>query len=184
MFAAGAVPSYAILESRALAHYTWGPLLSEKSIQTFVDNGYLKRAATLRELAQQCGIDPAGLEAEVAKFNRFADAGVDEDFGRGASAYNRLMGDPTVKPNPSLGRIEKAPFYAVTVWPMDVGTSGGLVTDENARVLRVDGSVIEGLYATGNATAPVVGACYPGAGASIGASIAFGYVAARHALGA
>jgi 3-oxosteroid 1-dehydrogenase len=94
------------------------------------------------------------------------------------------MGDPTVKPNPSLGRIEKAPFYAVTIWPMDVGTSGGLVTDEYARVLRVDGSVIEGLYATGNATAPVVGACYPGAGASIGASIAFGYVGARHALGA
>ena len=183
MFAAGAVPSYAILESRALAHYTWGPLLSAKSIQPFIENGYLKRADTLRELAQQCGIDPTGLEAEVAKFNRFADAGVDEDFGRGASVHNRLMGDPTVKPNASLGRIEKAPFYAVTIWPMDVGTSGGLVTDEYARVLRVDGSVIAGLYATGNATAPVVGASYPGAGASIGAAIAFGYVAARHALG-
>src|SRR5579859_6813316 len=184
MFAAGAVPSYAILESRVLEFYTWGPLLPGKSIQPFIDNGYLKRADTLRALAQLCGIDPAGLEAEVARFNRFAETGVDEDFGRGASAYSRLMGDPTVKPNPSLGKIEKGPFYAVTIWPMDVGTSGGLVTDENARVLRTDGSVIPGLYATGNATAPVVGACYPGAGASIGASITFGYVAARHALGA
>jgi 3-oxosteroid 1-dehydrogenase len=93
------------------------------------------------------------------------------------------MGDPTVKPNPSLGKIEKAPFYAVTIWPMDVGTSGGLVTDEYARVLRTDGSAIRGLYAAGNATAPVVGASYPGAGASIGGSLTFGYVAARHALG-
>jgi 3-oxosteroid 1-dehydrogenase len=184
MFAAGAVPAFAILESRALERYTWGPLRSVSSQQAFIDSGYLKRANTLRDLAQQCGIDPAGLEAEIAKFNRFAETGIDTDYGRGGSAHNRLMGDPRVKPNPSLGKIEKAPFYAVTIWPMDVGTSGGLVTDEYARVLRVDGSVIPGLYAAGNATAPVVGPCYPGAGASIGAAITFGYVAARHALGA
>ena len=184
MFAAGAVPSFAILESRALEYYTWGPVRAASTIQTFIDNGYLKRADTLRALAQQCGIDPAGLEAEVAKFNGFAHLGIDSDFSRGSSAHNRLMGDPRVKPNPSLGKIEQAPFYAVTIWPMDVGTSGGLVTDEFARVLRADGSVIAGLYAAGNATAPVVGPCYPGAGASIGGAIAFGYVAARHALGA
>lgn len=184
MFAAGAVPAFAILESRALAHYTWGPLLKGAQIQPFIDNGYLKTGATVRELAERCGIDPDGLEAEIAKFNGFAETGIDADFGRGSSVYNRVMGDPTNRPNPSLGKIEKGPFYAVTIWPMDVGTSGGLVTDEYARVLRADGTVIRGLYAAGNATAPVVGACYPGAGASIGGSLAFGYVAAHHALGA
>jgi 3-oxosteroid 1-dehydrogenase len=94
------------------------------------------------------------------------------------------MGDPNVGPNPSLGAIARPPFYAVKMWPLDVGTSGGLVTDEFARVLREDGSVIAGLYAAGNITAPVVGHSYPGAGASIGGGIAFGYVAARHAMGA
>lgn len=184
MYARGAVPAFAILESRALKHYNWGPIMGRKSIEPFVGSGYLKRADTLEALAGLCGIDPGGLVAEIARFNRFAESGVDEDFQRGASAFGRHMGDPTNKPNPSLGKIEEGPFYAVTIWPMDVGTSGGLVTDEHARVLRPDGSAIRGLYATGNATAPVVGACYPGAGASIGAGIAFGYVAARHALGA
>jgi len=147
-------------------------------------NGYLTKAETLRELAEKMGIDPAGLEDEVAKFNRFADKGVDEDFGRGGSAFSRAFGDPTNKPNPSLGKFGKGPFYSVKIWPLDVGTSGGLVTDEYARVLKQDGSVIEGLYATGNATAPVVARAYPGAGASIGGSVTFGYVAAKHALGA
>jgi 3-oxosteroid 1-dehydrogenase len=117
-------------------------------------------------------------------FNGFARSGVDLDFRRGNSAYNRFLGDPTVRPNPNLGAIERPPFYAVKIYPADVGTSGGLVTDEFARVLRKDGSVIEGLYATGNITAPVVGRSYPGAGASIASSAAFGYVAAKHAVGA
>jgi 3-oxosteroid 1-dehydrogenase len=184
MYAKGAVPSWAILESRALSKYTWGPIRPGTTIQSMVDIGYLKRANTLRELAQQCGIDPAGLEAEVTRFNGFADKGVDEDFKRGESAHNKAFGDPTNHPNPSLARIEKGPFYAVQIWPLDVGTSGGLVTDEYARVLKEDGSVIPGLYASGNATAPVVGRSYPGAGASIGGGIAFGYVAAKHAAGA
>jgi 3-oxosteroid 1-dehydrogenase len=93
------------------------------------------------------------------------------------------MGDPTHKPNRNLGTLEKAPFYAVAVYPGDVGTAGGLVTDEFARVLRADGTVIDGLYAAGNSTASLVGRSYPGAGASIGAAMVFGYVAARHALG-
>ena len=105
------------------------------------------------------------------------------DFGRGSRAFDRCHGDPTVKPNPNLGPIEKAPFYAVRMYPGDVGTAGGVVTDEHARVLREDGSVIEGLYATGNCTASVLGRCYPGAGASIGASFTFGYIAAQHAAG-
>ena len=182
MYAAGAVPSFAIIESRALKNYSWGPLLPGASVKPFVENGYLIAADTIAELAEKCGIDRAGLASEIARFNGFADLGVDEDFGRGESSHNRTMGDPTTGPNPSLGRIEQGPFYAVRIWPLDVGTSGGLVTDENARVLREDGSVIDGLYAAGNITAPVVGGTYPGAGASIGGGVVFGYVAARHAL--
>ena len=182
MYAKGAVPSWAILESRALRHYSWGPVMVGKSPQPFVDNGYLVKADTLEELATKCGIDVAGFVAEMARFNGFAARGVDEDFGRGASEHNKVMGDPTHGPNPSLGAIEQGPFYATRIWPLDVGTSGGLVTDEYARVLRTDGSVIAGLYAAGNITAPVVGHSYPGAGASIGGGIAFGYVAANHAM--
>ncbi len=184
MYAAGAVPSWAINESRMLKDYSWGPLLPGKPKKPWIDNGYLIKADTIAELAQKCGIDAAGLEAEIARFNLFAEKGVDEDFGRGTSHHNRAMGDPGHKPNPSLGKIERAPFYAVKIWPLDVGTSGGIVTDEHARVLKADGTPIPGLYAAGNITAPVVGHTYPGAGASIGGGIVFGYVAARHALGA
>jgi 3-oxosteroid 1-dehydrogenase len=184
MYAAGAVPCWAILESRALKKYTWGPIRPGTTIESCVESGYLKRANTITDLAQLCGINAEGLVQEVAKFNRFADAGVDADFQRGASRHNRAYGDPRNKPNESLGRIDKPPFYATQIWPLDVGTSGGLVTDEYARVLREDDSPIVGLYAAGNVTAPVVGRGYPGAGASISGAIAFGYVTAKHAIGA
>lgn len=182
MYAKGAVPSWAILESRALKHYSWGPVMVGKSPQPFVESGYLVKAASLEELARKCAIDVDGFVAEMKRFNGFAAKGVDEDFGRGASEHNKAMGDPTNRPNPSLGAIEQGPFYATRIWPLDVGTSGGLVTDEFARVLKADGEPIPGLYAAGNITAPVVGGRYPGAGASIGGGIAFGYVAARHAM--
>jgi 3-oxosteroid 1-dehydrogenase len=83
-----------------------------------------------------------------------------------------------------LGKIERPPFYAVAIQPADVGTAGGLLTDEHARVLRGDGSIIRGLYAAGNCTASVMGRVYPGAGASIANAFVFGYVAARHACAA
>jgi 3-oxosteroid 1-dehydrogenase len=146
-------------------------------------SGFMKKAATIEELAAQCGIDPAGLKAEIERFNGFARTGKDLDFRRGDRGYDRWFGDPRVKPNPNLGAIEKPPFYAFEMVPGDVGTSGGIVTDEYARVLRADGSVIPGLYATGNSTASVMGRCYPGAGASIGASFVFAWIAAHHAVG-
>ena len=144
----------------------------------------MKKADTLEALARQCGIDWNGLRAEVEKFNGYCRSGVDPEFNRGGRAFDRAHGDPTVTPNPNLGPIEQGPFYAVAMYPGDVGTAGGILTDEHARVLRQDGSVIEGLYATGNSTASVVGRCYPGAGASIGASFVFGYRAAQHAASA
>ena len=90
------------------------------------------------------------MAATVERFNGFARSGTDEDFHRGESAYDQYYCDPTVKPNPNLGEIDQGPFYAVKMVPGDLGTKGGLVTDEHARVLRADGSVIEGLYAAGN----------------------------------
>jgi len=119
------------------------------------------------------------LEATVERFNGFAASGVDEDFHRGESAYNRYYADPRVRPNPSLHRIDQAPFYAVKIVPGDLGTKGGLLTDERARVLRPDGSVIEGLYAAGNVSAAVMGHTYAGPGATIGPAMTFGYLAAE-----
>ena len=175
------IPAWVILDSRHRDNYPWGTAQPGKTPQSWLDSGYMKKADTLEELARLCGIDAAGLAAEVAKFNDYCRTGVDPEFNRGGRAFDRAHGDPTVKPNPNLGTIEQGPFYAVAMYPGDVGTAGGIVTDEHARVLREDGSVIEGLYATGNSTASVVGRCYPGAGASIGASFVFGYRAAQHA---
>lgn len=183
MYACGAVPAWAILDRRNRERYTWGMYGPGKVPDEWIRSGYMKTSDSLEDLARQCGIDPAGLRDTVARFNGFCATGVDEDWMRGESAYNKYYGDPTHTPNASLGVIEKAPFYAVAIYPSDVGTSGGIMTDEYARVLRTDGSVIEGLYATGNCTASVMGRSYVGAGASIGASYTFGYVAARHACG-
>jgi len=143
----------------------------------------MKKANSLDELAELCEIDAAGLVDEAARFSRFAESGHDEDFNRGGRAYDNRGGDPTNRPNPNLGAISQGPFYAVAMYPGDVGTCGGVVTDEVGRVRRNDGSVIDGLYATGNSTASVFGRAYPGAGASICASFTFGYLAAIHALG-
>jgi 3-oxosteroid 1-dehydrogenase len=179
-----ALPSWAILESRHRARYRWGTQAPGKPPQAWLDSGYMKRADTIEDLAHQCAMNPDVLKASIDRFNDFCRRGVDADFGRGNSAYHRYWGDPTVKPNPNLGEVSEAPFYAVQIYAGDVGTCGGLVTDEWARVLRADGAPIQGLYATGNSTASVVGRSYPGAGASIAASLVFGYIGAQHAMAA
>jgi 3-oxosteroid 1-dehydrogenase len=176
-----AVPGWWVVDSDFMHSYTWSSRPPGDPPKEWIDSGYMKRGNTVEELAKACGIDPAGFAATVERFNGFAAKGVDDDYHRGRGAYDRYQGDPTVKPNCNLGAIAKAPFYAVQLWPGDVGTCGGLMTDEFARVLRKDRSVIEGLYATGNSTASVVGRSYPGAGASIGASATFAFIAARHA---
>ena len=176
-----AVPSWLIMDRRQREFYPWGVAGPGKIPQAWLDSGYLKRADTIATLADLCKIDKEGLANTVARFNEFCRTGVDSDFGRGGRAFDRAHGDPTVRPNPNLGPIEQGPFYAVAMYPSDVGTAGGLVTDEHGRVCRQDGSVIEGLYATGNSTASVFGRCYPGAGASIAASFIFAYLAAKHA---
>jgi len=140
--------------------------------------GVAHRAPTLAALASSIGVDPTGLAATVTRFNEFAHSGSDEDYHRGESAYDRYYGDPRQRPNPCLGPLLKAPFYAFKIVPGDLGTKGGLRTDERGRVLRDDGEAIPGLYAAGNTSAAVMGRSYAGAGATIGPAMTFGYLAA------
>jgi 3-oxosteroid 1-dehydrogenase len=184
IYANHAVPCWAIMDSRHRSKYIWAMTPPRYTPSEWISSGYMKKAATLEELAQQCGIDPAGLKATAQRFNGFARSGVDADFHKGERAYDRYWGDPRHGPNPCLGEVSQPPFYAVELYPGDVGTYGGLVTDENGRVMTQEGAIIDGLYATGNVTASVTGGVYPGAGASIGASFIFGYRAANHAAGA
>jgi len=177
-----AVPSWAVLDSQYMRYYMLaGTMAGSNKPQRWYDEGYLKKADTIEELARKLNIDPATLKGTVDRFNKFVANNQDEDFQRGARAYDRWLGDPFNKPSETLGSIAEAPFYAVPVLPGDVGTYGGVVTDDHARVLRKDGSVIPGLYATGVSTASVMGRAYPGAGSSVGPSFVWGYVAAKHA---
>lgn len=179
-----AVPSWAIFDSQYIANYMLaGTMPGRKKPDAWIEKGYLRRADSVEALAIQIGVAPAALAATIRRFNGFVDQGRDEDFHRGERAYDDWLGDPFHKPSKSLGRIDVAPFYAVPVVPGDVGTYGGVVTDSNARVLRPDGTIIPGLYATGVSTASVMGRAYPGAGSSIGPSFTWGYVAALHATG-
>ena len=175
-----AVPSWWIGDQKGRNNYHGGNPPAE-----WLDSGFMKRDSTIEGLAGQIGVDPAVLRATIDRFNDSARKGVDEEFGRGNRAYDNWLGDFYRKDGShTLGTIEQGPFYAAPVVPGDVGTYGGVVTDVNARVLREDGSVIEGLYATGISTASVMGRIYPGAGSSVGPSFVFGYVAAKHAANA
>jgi 3-oxosteroid 1-dehydrogenase len=178
-----AVPSWAIMDSQFMSQYMLaGTMPGSKKPASWFESGFLKKADTIEELAQLTRIDPAALRATVERFNGFVAKNHDDDFERGERAYDRWLGDTFHPGNASLGAIEQAPFYAMEVVPGDVGTYGGVVTDSNARVLREDGSVIEGLYATGISTASAMGRTYPGAGASVGPSFVWGYVTAKHVL--
>ena len=180
-----AVPSWAVLDQRYAEDYQvagkW--IGKDKKPAGFVESDYLKMGNTIEELAAKIDVDPATLRATIDRWNSFVDRGVDDDFGRGAREYDKWLGDPFNTPNPSLGKIEKAPFYAVEMVPGDVGTYGGAVIDASARVIKADGAPIPGLYACGVTTASIMGGVYPGAGASVGPSMTFGYIAAKHAAG-
>jgi 3-oxosteroid 1-dehydrogenase len=173
------VPAWMIIDQRYRNRYLFAGLGPRQPFPgRWYKNGTVKKAGSLAELAEQIEVPAEALQATVERFNGFAATGTDEDFGRGESAYDQYYSDPTVKPNPSLHRIDQAPFYAVKIVPGDLGTKGGLLTDERARVVRPDGSVIEGLYAAGNASAAVMGHTYAGPGATIGPALTFGYLAA------
>jgi 3-oxosteroid 1-dehydrogenase len=178
-----AVPCWLIFDDRYRKRYAHVRSSPGRFPRQLMESGKIKQAWTLDDLATQCHIDPGGLRETIEHFNEHAARGVDPDFGRGESAYNRSLGDPHRKVHPCLGPIDEAPYYAVEVLPGDIGTCGGLVTDEHARVLDQQDQPIEGLYATGNNTATVMGRHYLGPGASIANSMVFGYLAAHHAVG-
>ena len=141
---------------------------------------FLKQSGSLAGLAQQLGVDAAGLQLTVDTFNDYAAAGVDKDYHRGENSYDLLYGDVRLGPNSCLAPLVEPPFYGVEVFPGDIGTKGGLLTNANAQVLAEDGEAIAGLYAIGNSSASVTGRYYPGAGATLGPAMTFGYVAANH----
>lgn len=148
---------------------------------SWYEAGIAVRADDFTELATKMGVPAADFGATMNRFNESAAAGEDPDFGRGRSAYDRYYGDPTNTPNPNLRPLRKGPLYAVRLVLSDLGTCGGLRADERARVLREDGSVIDGLYAIGNNAGNAFGARYPGAGATIAQGLVYGYIAARDA---
>jgi 3-oxosteroid 1-dehydrogenase len=173
------VPSWMVIDQRYRNRYLFAGLSPRQPFPgRWYKEGVIKKGATIEELAAEIGVPAEALAETVERFNGFARTGVDQDFHRGESAYDKYYSDPSVKPNPSLHAIDHGPFYAVKIVPGDLGTKGGLVTDERARVLRADGSVIEGLYAAGNCSSAVMGNTYAGPGATIGPAMTFGYLAA------
>jgi 3-oxosteroid 1-dehydrogenase len=176
-----AIPSWGVWDSQFMKRTLPAMEPNPAVIASWIRQGFLRKADTLDELARKIDVDPAALKATVERFNGFVAKNKDEDFRRGDRIYDQWLGDPTHKPSPTLGTIEKAPFYAIQIFPGDVGTYGGVVTDVHARVLRADGAPIPGLYATATSTASVMGRVYPGAGASVGPGFVWGFVAAKHA---
>ncbi len=174
------IPAYLICDHRFLRKYGLGlvrPAL--RPLGRFLRSGYLVRAATIGELASRLGMDAGRLTKTIARMNEYALTGVDAEFGKGGDAYNQYLGDPKHKPNPCLGPIERAPFYAVRVYPGDIGTAAGLKTDARARVLGAGGEPIGGLYACGNDMNSVMAGAYPGAGITLGPALTFGYIVGR-----
>jgi 3-oxosteroid 1-dehydrogenase len=189
MYANKAVPCWMIFDEGYVQRYvtSTNPLNPLKRNQQLppelIESGAVKRGNTIADLAREIELPAEELAQTIQRFNQFAAKGLDPDFGRGQSAYNDCLGDPGFRPNAAVGALDRSPYYATRVFPADVGTCGGVVTNEHAQVLDEQDRVIEGLYATGNTTATVMGRTYPGAGASIASSMVFGYVAARHAAG-
>ncbi|MEU9201835.1 FAD-binding protein [Streptomyces sp. NPDC048332] len=177
----GHTTAWFVMDAKARARYPFAQILPGMPFpKAFYENGTVHRADTVAGLARSIDVPADALTETVERFNGFARTGKDTDFGRGDSAYDRYYGDPTMK-NPNLDEIVRAPYYAIRIEVGDLGTKGGLVCDENSRVLREDGSAVAGLYATGNTSAAVMGNEYAGPGATIGPAIVFGYLAARHA---
>jgi succinate dehydrogenase/fumarate reductase flavoprotein subunit len=178
------VPSWLVCDAGALKRYGIGMIRpGGKGLAPFLADGYLKQGQTLADLAQQLGVPADKLQATVERFNTLADKGVDDDFQRGTTDYQRANGDATWHgPNPCLGALREGPFYAIALYPGDIGGATGLVTDGDARVLNAQGVAIDGLYACGNDMHSIMGGVYPAPGITIGPAITFGYLAAKHAL--
>lgn len=188
MYRPGNLPAWLIFDARYKRDYPFGPLLPGGMFLNWLQPAHLrrqllKRAGSIGELAGQLGIPAAALTDTVERFNGFARCGSDADFHRGENSYDLIYGDARIQPNPCLAPLAEPPFYAIEIWPGDIGTKGGLRTNAAAQVLDTQGEAVEGLYAIGNCAASVTGRYYPGAGATLGPAMTFGLLAAEHACG-
>ncbi|MBW2724887.1 MAG: FAD-binding protein [Deltaproteobacteria bacterium] len=175
------VPCWFVFDEAFRKKYPVGPLNPGMPIpKALKRTNYIRQSETIEGLAAQIGVDASGLRSAVDKMKSYALDGKDPEFGRGDSAYDRYYGDATVEPNPCLGPIETPPYYAIEIFPGDLGTRGGLNVDADARVLKESGEIIEGLYAVGNCSAAVMGPTYPGAGGTLGPTMTFGFVVAEN----
>ena len=181
---ANSVPAYLVCDADALRRYGVGMVRpGGKGLAPFLADGYLTEADSLAGLAQKLDIPADALQATVARFNQMAADGVDTDFHRGETAYQQNIGDPAWPgKNPNLGALQTAPFYAVRLYPGDIGASTGLVCDGHARVLDAAGQPIAGLYAAGNDMNSIMGGVYPAPGITLGPALVFGALAASHAV--
>ncbi|WP_187640279.1 FAD-dependent oxidoreductase [Bosea sp. F3-2] len=179
------IPCWIITDAEGLRRYGLGMVrMGTKNLQPFLADSYLVQGATIAELAGKIGADPAALSETIAHMNEYARTGVDPEFGRGTTDYHRVNGDASRGfPNPTLGPIATAPFYAVKLTPGDIGAATGLVIDEDAQVLGEGDRPIGRLYACGNEANSIMGGTYPGPGITIGPAITFAFRAVRHALG-
>ena len=176
-------PAFLICDQKFLKKYGLGLARQGPSAhKDLLDAGYLIKGDSISELAQKLEIPASALEKTVAQMNGYAVQGNDPDFGKGSSEYNRYQGDETHTPNPCLGEIKQAPFYAIKLWPGDIGTALGLTTDSTARVLDADSNPIAGLYACGNDMNSIMSGFYPSGGITIGPGLTFGYLAATDIL--
>ncbi|MCP8689980.1 FAD-dependent oxidoreductase [Marinobacterium sedimentorum] len=176
------IPAWVIFDGHFRFNYAMGPLMPSQIMpDSRLPKAWHKtvywKADSLEALAGQIDVDAAGLQDTVGRINGFAASGKDEDFQRGGNVFDRYYGDSNVKPNPCLAPIRKGPFYAMRLNAGDIGTKGGLLTNERGCVVREDGSEIAGLYAIGNCSASVMGTSYPGAGSTLGPAMTFGYIA-------
>lgn len=181
-----ASPTWFVFDHRYRHSYPVGPLYPLKPdwMHSQPVRSILKKGRTVAELAKAMGVDPSALEETIQTFNTHAANGSDPAFHRGEAAYDKMYGDPRIQPNPCLRPLDQGPFYAMPIYPGDIGTNGGLLTNDKAQVLDTQGQPISGLYAIGNNAASAMGESYPGAGVTLGPALTFGYLAARHITGA
>ncbi|QXZ10373.1 FAD-binding protein [Comamonas sp. Y33R10-2] len=183
----GGVPAWIVFDASFRAQNPMGPLMPASAIpdskvrKSWLNNVYWK-GETLEDLAGQIGVEAAGLKDSARRMTEYAKTGKDLDFDRGGNVFDRYYGDPRLQ-NPNLGPIEKGPFYAMRLWPGEIGTKGGLLTDREGRVLSAEGNVIEGLYCVGNNSASVMGPAYPGAGSTLGPAMTFAFRAVADMVG-
>jgi succinate dehydrogenase/fumarate reductase flavoprotein subunit len=178
------IPAFLICDRSFIRDYGIGLIHpGTRNLTRFIRAGYLFQGDSVAQLAQQIGVDGSALAATVARHNRFAETGIDEDFSRGTSELNRFNGDPGNGPNPCLRQISPGPYFAVAVWPSDLASSAGLGTDVNGRVLTSGQQPIPGLYAVGADAASIFRGTYPGPGTMIGPAMVFAWRAAMDIAG-